>query len=155
MEADTCAVQAFAADRNWRTAFASRVGGPVLSVLRNGERRIMFTTIGAALAGSPPPLGTRQRVRRHSRLAGRCEGVFWRATSRQEVRRVVLAARRYELAGRQPGKRSGPLGHVALEVLELLGNLVSYRTGRLDPSLDTLMRLLRRSRAAPSSGFAA
>lgn len=107
----------------------------------------MLTHIGTALgATSAPP--NRQRVRRHSRLVGRCEGVFWRATSRQEVRRVVLAARRYELAGRQPGKRSGPLGHVALEVLELLGNLVSYRTGRLDPSLDTLMRLLRRSRAA-------
>ena len=108
----------------------------------------MFTTIGAALAGSAPPAPDRQPVRRHSRLVGRCEGVFWRRTDRQEVRRVLLAARRYELAGRPAGRRNGPLGHVGLEVLELLGNLVSFRTGRLEPSLDTLTRLLRRSRAA-------
>ena len=108
----------------------------------------MFTPIGAALAGSAPPAPDRQPVRRHSRLVGRCEGVFWRGMSRQEVRRVLLAARHYELAGRSAGQRNGPLGHVALEVLELLGNLVSFRTGRLDPSLDTLMAKLRRSRDA-------
>jgi hypothetical protein len=108
----------------------------------------MFTPIGAALAGAAPPAPDRQPVRRHSRLVGRCEGVFWRRTDRQEVRRVLLAARRYELAGRPAGRRNGPLGHVGLEVLELLGNLVSFRTGRLEPSLDTLTRLLRRSRAA-------
>lgn len=114
----------------------------------------MFTTIGAALTGAPAARA-RQPVRRHSRLLGRCESVFWRPTSRQEVRRILLAARRYELAGRPAGRRNGPLGHVALEVLELLGNLVSFRTGRLDPSLDTLMRLLRRSRAAVVRALAA
>lgn len=108
----------------------------------------MFRTIGTTLAGAPSPSGDRQPVRRHSRLAGRCEGTFWQRTNRQEVRRVLLAARRYELAGRAPGRRNGPLGHVGLEALELLTNLVSFRTGQLDPSLDTLTRLLRRSRAA-------
>jgi hypothetical protein len=107
----------------------------------------MFTTIGAILDGAPagpacPP------VRRGSHLAGRCEGVFWRSISRQEVRRICLAARRYELVGRRAGQRNGPLGHVALEVLEFLGHLVSYRTGRLEPSLEYLMRRLRRSRDA-------
>lgn len=107
----------------------------------------MLKQIGTALgASSASP--ERAPVRRHSRLVGRCEGVFWRGTSRQEVRRILLAARRYELAGRPAGQRNGPLGHVALEALELLANLVSFRTGRLEPSLDTLMRLLRRSRAA-------
>ena len=91
---------------------------------------------------------THQPVRRQSHAAGRCEGVFWKATNRQETRRVILAARRYELVGRQPGARSGPLGFVALEVLELLANLVHHRTGRLDPSLDYLMGKLRRSRDA-------
>ena len=86
-------------------------------------------------------------VRRHSRIAGR-EGVFWRSTNRQEVRRIMLAARRYELATRQPGARSGALGFVALEVLELFGNLVDFRTGRLEPSIETLMRYLKRSRDA-------
>ncbi len=108
----------------------------------------MFTTIGAVLAGSAPPAPDRQPVRRHSRLVGRCEGIFWRRTDRQEVRRVLLAARRYDLVERQTGRRNGPLGHVALEVLELLANLVSFRTGRLDPSLDTLMAKLKRSRDA-------
>ena len=61
---------------------------------------------------------------------------------------MVLAAKRYELAGRMPGRRRGPLGHVALEVLELLANLVSYRSGRLEPSYAYLMRTLRRSKDA-------
>lgn len=107
----------------------------------------MFASIGAVLEGRPAG-PAREPVRRHSRPAGRCEGAFWRATPRQEVRRVLLAARRYELAGRQGGRRNGPLGHVALEVLELLGNLVSHKTGRLEPSLATLMRVLRRSKDA-------
>lgn len=107
----------------------------------------MFKTIGAALAGAPVARA-REPVRRHSRLVGQCEAVFWRRTDRREVRRVLLAARKYELAGRQPGRRNGPLGHVGLEVLELLVNLVDYRTGRLEPSLNTLTRKLRRSKDA-------
>ena len=114
----------------------------------------MFTTIGAVLGG-PTPQAARHRVRRGSRLAGSVERTFWRGTSRQEVRRVVLAARRYELVGRQAGQRRGPLGHVALEVLELLGNLVSYHTGRLEPSLLFLMDKLRRSKDAVVRALAA
>ena len=56
---------------------------------------------------------TDQPVRRHSRAAGR-EGVFWRGIERQEARRIVTAARRYELVTRQPGARKGALGFVAL-----------------------------------------
>ena len=95
-----------------------------------------------------PEARERTPVRRQSRLAGRCEGVFWRRTDRQSVRQIVLAARRYELAGKQPGERNGPLGFIALEVVELLANLVHYKSGRLDPSLDWMMRKLRRSRDA-------
>ncbi|MBW3099269.1 helix-turn-helix domain-containing protein [Pseudohoeflea sp. DP4N28-3] len=90
---------------------------------------------------------TCQPVRRNSYRAGR-EGVFWRRTTRRDVRTIVLAARRYELATRQPGARNGALGFVALEVLDLLANMVDFRSGRLDPSLDTLMARLRRSRDA-------
>ena len=64
------------------------------------------------------------------------------------MRAIVLAARRYELAGRQPGARNGPLGGVAIELLELFANLVDFRTGRLEPGIETLMRMLRRSRDA-------
>jgi hypothetical protein len=94
-------------------------------------------------------------VRRHSRLTGTCEGQLWHRTDRRELRRIVLAARRYELAGRQRGRRTGPLGHVALEVLELLANLTDHRSGRLEPSLAYLMRQLRRSRDAIVRGLAA
>jgi hypothetical protein len=91
---------------------------------------------------------THQPVRRLSRAKGRCEGVFWRSTNRQEVRQVVVAARRYELTTRQAGQRNGALGPVALEILELFANLVDFRTGRLEPSLDFMMAKLRRSRDA-------
>jgi hypothetical protein len=74
---------------------------------------------------------------------------------RAEVRRVVLAARRYELAGRQAGRRRGPLGHVGLEVLELLANLVSYRSGRLEPAITYLMGRLKRSKDAVVRALAA
>jgi hypothetical protein len=73
----------------------------------------MFQTI-AEIAGAGPdrPRGGSRRtgepVRRHSRAAG--GKVFWRSVSRQEACQIVLAARRYELAGRQFGQRSGPLG---------------------------------------------
>ncbi len=107
----------------------------------------MFNQIGAVLVGAPAER-ERTPVRRQSRAAGKCEGVFWRRTNRQEVRQIVLAARRYELACRQPGTRNGPLGGVAIEVLELFANLVNFRTGRLDPSIDFLMLKLRRSRDA-------
>jgi len=107
----------------------------------------MFEQIGAVLERAPAER-ERTPVRRQSRARGRCEGVFWRRTNRQDVRTIVLAARRYELAGRQPGARNGPLGGVAIELLELFANLVDFRTGRLEPSIDTLMLKLRRSRDA-------
>lgn len=107
----------------------------------------MFNQIGTVLAGAPAER-ERTPVRRQSRARGRCEGVFWRRTNRQDIRKILLAARRYELAGRQPGSRNGPLGSVALEIMELFANLVDFRTGRLEPSIDTLMLKLRRSRDA-------
>ena len=115
----------------------------------------MMKAIGAILEGGPGARagagrGRRARdpVRRGSRLAGTCEGAWWRPVGRAEVRQVLLAAKRYELLGRQAGRRRGPLGHVALEVLELLANLVSHRSGRLEPSYAYLMRTLRRSKDA-------
>ena len=112
----------------------------------------MMKPIGAVLGAGPGTCAyagrARDPVRRGSRLMGTCEGAWWRRTDRREVQRVLLAAKRYELAGRQAGRRRGPLGHVALEVLELLANLVSYRTGRLEPSYAYLMAKLRRSKDA-------
>ncbi|MCQ0990598.1 helix-turn-helix domain-containing protein, partial [Jiella marina] len=86
-------------------------------------------------------------VRRQSRAKGR-EGTFWRPTTRQDVRQLVLAARRYDMAGRQGGQRNGPLGHVALEVLDYLANLIDFRSGRLDPALETIAAKINRSKSA-------
>lgn len=90
----------------------------------------------------------RQPVRRHSHTAGRCEGVFWKRTNRQDVRQIVIAAEKYELATRQHGARNGALGGVALEVLRYFANLIDFKTGRLDPSIEYLKRKLHRSRDA-------
>jgi len=96
----------------------------------------------------PPPARCPTPVRRHSHFKGRSEVRIWRPTNRQEVQKVLLAAERYELAERQKGERTGPLGSVAIEVLEYFVNLVDFRTGRLEPSIDTIMGKVRRSRDA-------
>lgn len=108
--------------------------------------------------GSVPQAAARSQgcvapVRRGSRAIGHFERLFWRPTSRRQSRLIVLAARRYELSRRRRGARNGPLGTVALEILDLMANLVDYRTGRLDPALTTLMRLLKRSRDAIVRGL--
>lgn len=107
----------------------------------------MLESLGTALDEAPAER-KRTPVRRQSRAAGRCEGVFWRRTDRKQVSQIVLAARRYELANKKPGNRNGPLGGVAIELVELFANMVNFRTGQLDPSIETLMRHLRRSRDA-------
>ncbi|AEG58260.1 replication protein A [Sinorhizobium meliloti] len=112
----------------------------------------MFEQVGAALAGAPNGR-VRTPVRRQSRARGHCEAVFWRCTDRQQVQRILLAAKLYERNERQPGERSGPLGPVAIEILELFANLVNFKTGRLEPSIDTIMLKLRRSRDAIVRGL--
>jgi hypothetical protein len=116
----------------------------------------MFKQLSTALAFAPArSKRSRTPVHRNSRLAGHCEGAFWRRTTRRDSRRIVLAARRYEIANKAAGSRNGPLGSVAIEILELLANLVDYKTGRLEPSIDTLMQKLRRSRDAVVRGLKA
>jgi hypothetical protein len=91
---------------------------------------------------------THQPVRRNSRLIGKDDRLFWRPMKRAEIAQIVLAARKFDLANRRAGERNGPLGHVAIEVLELFANLVSFKTGQLDPSLEYLCRKLARSKDA-------
>ena len=102
-----------------------------------------FLTSTAARAPNP----NRTKVRRYSYARGR-EGVFWRSVKRQDMKAIVLAARRYERQTKAKGSRNGALGHIALEILDYMTNLVDYRTGRLEPSLDYLMEKLGRSRDA-------
>lgn len=112
----------------------------------------MFASI-AETATQPAGRGG-EPVRRHSYRAGR-EGLFWRPVTRQEARRIVLAAERYELAGKQAGQRNGPLGGIALEILRLFVNVVHFRTGRLEPSYDWIMAKTKRSRPAVCRALAA
>jgi hypothetical protein len=94
-------------------------------------------------------------VRRHSRPQGRFEAMFWRPFRPKDVGRFLTAAERFERAGKKPGRRNGPLGTVALEVLRELLRLVDYQTGRLEPALTTLMARTRRSKDAVVRALAA
>lgn len=86
-------------------------------------------------------------VRRDSHMRGRSEGLIWRPMTRKDVQAILKAAEIYNEAGlRQKGERSGPLGSVALDVLRLFVNLIDFRTGRLEPSIATIMDRLGRSR---------
>ena len=76
----------------------------------------------------------RTRLHRNSHRAGTCEGTFWRSTTRQEVQKIIRAAQRYELHGRKPGRRNGPLGSIALEILALFGNLISMGGANISPT---------------------
>ena len=109
-----------------------------------------FKRLGGVIAGTcaNERATGRTPIHRNSLRAGSCEASFWRGTSRQEVQKIIKAAKRYELTGRQRGHRNGPLGSIALEVLDLFGNLVSFKTGQLDPSIDWITTKLRRSRDA-------
>lgn len=98
-------------------------------------------------ASPRPPNPDRAKIRRRSYAKGR-EGVFWRPVKRQDMKKIVLAAKRYEIGTKAKGRRNGALGHIAIEILDYLTNLVDYRTGRLEPSLDYLMAKLNRSRDA-------
>ena len=94
-------------------------------------------------------------LRRHSRLRGRFEGVFWRPFKPRDVARYLTAAERFERTGKKPGERSGPLGTVAIEVLRELLRLIDYRSGRLEPALLTLMARIKRSKDAVVRALAA
>jgi len=86
-------------------------------------------------------------VRQNSHPKGQSEHHIWQPTTRKEVQMILKAAEIYNEAGlREKGQRSGPLGSVALDVLRLFVNLIDFRTGRLEPSITTIMKRLGRSR---------
>ena len=102
---------------------------------------------GLGLVFPPPAERCPTPVRRHSHIRGRSEGRIWRPTTRRDVQAILKAAEIYNEAGlHEKGERSGPLGSVALDVLRLFVNLIDFRTGRLEPSITTIMDRLGRSR---------
>ncbi|KAB2730811.1 helix-turn-helix domain-containing protein [Brucella anthropi] len=114
------------------------------------ERRDALRGSGQVALGlvfPPPAPRCPTPVRRHSHIRGRSEGRIWRPTTRKDVQAILKAAEIYNEAGlHEKGERSGPLGSVALDVLRLFVNLIDFRTGRLEPSITTIMDRLGRSR---------
>ena len=114
------------------------------------ERRAALRGSGQgtfSLVLPPPAERCPTPVRRHSHIRGRSEGRIWRPTTRKDVQAILKAAEIYNEAGlHEKGERSGPLGSVALDVLRLFVNLIDFRTGRLEPSITTIMDRLGRSR---------
>jgi len=98
---------------------------------------------------------TGQPVRRNSYHAGERERQVWRPLNPREIGPRMKAAEEFERSSKEPGRRNGPLGHVGLEVLRELYRIVNYRDGRLEPSIDYIMRRIRRSRAAVVRALAA
>jgi DNA-binding MarR family transcriptional regulator len=91
---------------------------------------------------------TGEKVRRHSYLAGQCEGRIYRPINRRQRRWFMKGVELVERHTRTKGKRTGILGYVAREVMEVLLQTMNYSTGRLDPSLNTLAERTGRCKSA-------
>lgn len=91
---------------------------------------------------------TFQQVHRDSKRLGSVEAALWQPTDMGVRDRALEGARLYELAHKRKGRRNGPIGHVGLEVLRALWNVVDFSTGRLEPSLLWLMDVTGRCRDA-------
>ncbi|RST30178.1 replication protein A [Sphingomonas ginkgonis] len=62
---------------------------------------------------------------------------------------MLQAAEFYDRKHKQAGRWNGPIGAIGIEVLKvLLNRFADWKTGRLDPAIDTICDKLRRSRAA-------
>ncbi|MCW3837787.1 helix-turn-helix domain-containing protein [Sphingomonas canadensis] len=104
------------------------------------------------VAGRGRPHITGQPVRANSYRVGDREHRVWRpiadGTTRRARRRigaVLRAARRFEQESMERSRRNGALGHIGLEVLEALYSFADYKTGRCDPSVDTIAAKIKRS----------
>ncbi|MGV3480551.1 MAG: replication protein A [Sphingobium sp.] len=91
---------------------------------------------------------TFQPVRRNSYHAGEREHRHWRPINKREIGARLKAAEHFDRSHKEAGKHNGPLGHIGFEVLRGLYRMVDFKTGRLDPSIATIMSRIKRSRAA-------
>lgn len=97
---------------------------------------------------------TGQPVRCSSYDVGEREVFLWREIDPSEINARIRAAEVYDRGSKLPGRRNGALGHVAIEVLAALYRLVDYKTGRLDPAIDTICLRVRRARSAVVAALA-
>uniref|UniRef100_UPI00158A74AF helix-turn-helix domain-containing protein n=1 Tax=Brucella pseudintermedia TaxID=370111 RepID=UPI00158A74AF len=117
-----------------------------------GSRRAGQSALPGFL--SPRKPAAIEPVRRQSWPKGR-EAGFWRALTAKDAEDLMKAARRYDDATREKGKRIGPLGPIGLEVLRLLINTARLHRGHLYPALTWIMEKLRRSKSAVVAALAA
>ncbi len=89
---------------------------------------------------------THQRVRRNSRLRGRCEAGWWVPFDPKTKAAMMLAAERYGQKLKPFGKRAVAKQSTwtnAIAVLRELLRVVDYKSGRLEPSLKTIAGRVR------------
>lgn len=86
-----------------------------------------------------------QPVRRDSYYASDPRvAAVWQPIGRNKQEALAIRAKRlqaaeaYDRQHKQKGKRNGPLGYTGLAVLRELYRLVDFRTGRLEPSMNTI-----------------
>lgn len=113
------------------------------------EKPVTARSIHDVLQGLTPKKNrTFQPVRRNSYHRGERENRVWRPIDKKKIGATMRAAESFDRKHKEPGQRNGPLGHVGIEVLRQLLRIVDYRNGRCEPSIDYLMRSIRRSRDA-------
>lgn len=91
---------------------------------------------------------TFQPVRRNSYQLGERELHLWRPVDPREINARIKAAKLFDRRRKCPGQRNGALGHIGIEILEALYEVVDFKTGRLDPSIDWICAKIGRARAA-------
>lgn len=129
------------------------------------ERRNQGMAIGDVLSGKEftKSRHSGQPVWRNSYYKGQFEPRLWNRPiadgtlrgAKRHIGAVLRAAKEMErrsLRDRrklQPGCKNGKLGHVGLEVLEILyQQFVDYKTSRLDPAITTIAERIGRSYSA-------
>lgn len=118
--------------------------------------------IGEIIGGLEPAKQRRtfQPCRRNSYHRGEREARLWQpiASTKADAHRLIAArmkaAEFYDRHQKEKGKRNGSLGHVALEVLRELYRIVDFKTGRLEPAIDTICGRVRRARASVVAALA-
>jgi hypothetical protein len=117
---------------------------------------MMARSIGQIALGLPAAKATRsfQPVRRNSYYASdRRSTSLWRpiAPNGREAHRLIAArlkaAEHYNERNKQAGERQGPIGDVGIRLLRELYRIVDFKTGRLEPAIDTLCERINRARA--------
>ena len=91
---------------------------------------------------------TGQPVRRNSKAVGSFEHRYWTRFDPKERNARMRAIEMHAETTKQPGKRNGAVGHVGVRLYRELMRIVCFKTGRLDPAIDTLAKKISRSRSA-------